>query len=160
MIRNQHPGPDHHQKLITSRGSTLARAIPCLVDVRYLDCELSCSQYTTNRQTDRQTQNEESQYFASLDRLPTTSGRGFPVILNDVSPLIQFLNLPGMFARPTRALRSTNMLPTLMLTGSILVLFAVNFCFVPCGGQRRLADSFLTARKIYRIVSYHIGVFA
>jgi len=27
MIRNPYPGPDHHQKLITSRRSSLVRAI-------------------------------------------------------------------------------------------------------------------------------------
>ena len=55
VIRNPYPGPDHHQKLVTSRGSLLV-PMPTMfhayiVDVRYHDRELSCSPY--DRQNDR-----------------------------------------------------------------------------------------------------------
>ena len=41
-IRNPHTDLDHHQKLITSRGSPLAHCLPSLVDVCFCVCELSC----------------------------------------------------------------------------------------------------------------------
>jgi len=43
MIRNPYPGPDHNQKLTASMRVTPCPCLRCLVDVRYRDCELSCS---------------------------------------------------------------------------------------------------------------------
>jgi len=49
VIRNPHTDPDHHQKLITSRGSPLASCpcLPSLVDVRSRVRQLSCLQNDT-----------------------------------------------------------------------------------------------------------------
>jgi len=44
VILDTHPAPDQHQKLIASKGSVLWPCLRCLVDVRYRDRELSCSQ--------------------------------------------------------------------------------------------------------------------
>jgi len=44
VIQNRYPGPDHHQKLTTSRGSPLAHAYPVWswsMSVNTFICELS-----------------------------------------------------------------------------------------------------------------------
>jgi len=44
VIRNPHADPDHHQKLITSRGSPLGHACQVTVNVRFRIHQLSCLQ--------------------------------------------------------------------------------------------------------------------
>ena len=50
VIRNPYADPDHHQKLIASRGSPPCLCLPRLVDVRFRVPRLSCLQY--DRQND------------------------------------------------------------------------------------------------------------